>query len=166
MRRENENVYFTTEDKNNLVIKSYTDAEISENRKKFNKKRNKTRLALLILLIFFISISVASEKIRYVAEVVIVAFSLGLILIEWVNRINYQIAKSKYYFEIIVLKKNEIESYLDYSVTAGSSMICYYPIVGRDSTSGYECVCYVDKDKYENAICGQNMRINVRGPQL
>lgn len=41
MRRENENVYFTTEDKNNLVIKSYTDAEISENRKKLIKREIK-----------------------------------------------------------------------------------------------------------------------------
>ena len=39
----------------------------------------------------------------------------------------------------------------------------FYPIVGRDTTIGYESICYLTQEQYDDAVIGGKVRISLKG---
>ena len=49
--------------------------------------------------------------------------------------------------------------------TTGLDAIYYYPVIGRDTTTIYESVWYLDKEEYCNIKVGDIVRKNIRDMQ-
>ena len=39
----------------------------------------------------------------------------------------------------------------------------FYPIVGRDTTIGYESIYYLTQEQYDDAVIGGKVRISLKG---
>lgn len=166
MIREGKTVVFTEQDRQNLSVRKYTNEEIRDNLKEFNRKNNRIRVPLLLVLVVLLLAAIFAEPIAFAADIGIVLVCAAILILEMIHRLNKKTVKSRYYIEIIVDEKKEIEEYYETSVTTGPQSFKYYPVAGRDSVTNYRCICYISKEEYENIIYGQKIRINVGGERL
>ena len=161
MIREGKKAVFTDKDRENLSVRKYTDEEVKNNLKEFNRDHNKRRIPLLIVLRIMLLIAIFMKSIAFAADIGIVLVCGAIILSEILHRLNRKRIKSRYYIEIIVERKREVETFYETSATTGPESFKYYPVEGRDSMTNYRCICYISKEQYENAVAGQRIRINV-----
>lgn len=168
MIRHEKEVVFTEEDKRNLTVKEYTNEEIKNNLKKFNHNHNKKRILLLTILFLLLCIATMAtiEPISFTADIGIILVCTILILSETIHRLNRKRVKSRYYIELIVEKKRDVEEYYENSVTTGPDILKFYPIEGRDSTTNYRYICYVDKENYKKTDYGQKIKLSVQRREL
>ena len=52
---------------------------------------------------------------------------------------------------------------MDGTLTSGSDLSIFYPIVGRDTTIGYESIYYLTQEQYDDAVIGGKVRISLKG---
>ena len=45
----------------------------------------------------------------------------------------------------------------------GTDLSIFYPIVGRDTTIGYESIYYLTQEQYDDAVIGGKVRISLKG---
>lgn len=161
---KNGQALFTTEDQQNMTVKNYTEQEVKKNLKKYARQVRLRRCGLLIAffasLIFAVKCNITSYSLF--AYIVAILFAAGCLLSEtlyWLNRKN---TASNAYIEIVVEQKKEVETNFHNSVTTGPESICYYPVLGRDSTTSYESIWYLDKEEYKRAKPGDVVQKNVR----
>lgn len=83
-----------------------------------------------------------------------------------VDRKNYKIAGSRYYIEILVDKKLPVESELNIYANSPATSSHYYPVEGRDTSTGYVPLCYIGKEEYNRVSIGETIKINVKGTKL
>lgn len=68
-------------------------------------------------------------------------------------------AKCKNYFEVEVLEKLPIESYVHPCVTSGAYMDYFPPIKVKDISTGYETILYIGEKDYEEVDIGDCIKI-------
>ena len=69
------------------------------------------------------------------------------IICESGDKTNIKAARRAYYIEAEVVKILPEERHMDGTLTSGSDLSIFYPIVGRDTTIGYESICYLTQEK-------------------
>ena len=165
MIRENDRIYFTEQDKQNVIIQKYTVEELKRNEKDFRTKRNRRRVFYLIILFIAIILSILIESIQYPSYIAIGFICFLIVLGEYIDRINIKAVRRKFYIEVLINEKLEIESYIEQTLSPGSKLSYFYPIKGTVSGSNYSSVFYVEKEQYE-ANVGDIIRISVKGDRL
>ena len=159
---EKRTAIFTTEDKQNITIKNYTDKEVEDNLKKYVKKSLFRRLILIIgLIISFIFSINYDNQYSFFSNIVCILLFAGCILSEILYPLNRKNAVSHSYIEIVVEQKKDIETYFQNFITTGPDSIHFYPILGKDTTTNYESIWYLNKDEYENTNVGDIVRKNI-----
>ena len=163
MERKNERVFYTLEDKTNTEIHSYSDAEIQQNLKKYAKKSRPRRSLLLagFVISLIVAVNCNTDPYSFFSYIFVILFATGELLSEtmyWLNRKN---AASCYYVEIIVDRKEKVETYICHDAVYGSDFFQYYPVSGRDTMTGYSSIWYLDKDMYRNIKVGDIVRKNI-----
>lgn len=163
MERKNERVFYTREDKQHMTLKNYTAEEIKQNLKRYARKSRPRRS--LLLAAFVISLIVAvncnTDPYSFFSYIFVILFATGELLSEtmyWLNRKN---AASCYYVEIIVDRKEKVETYICHDAVYGSDFFQYYPVSGKDTTTGYSSIWYLDKNMYRNIKVGDIVRKNI-----
>lgn len=163
------NPEFTDKDRAGFCVRKYTNDEIKNNVKVFKKTVWTRRMFLLVLVILFAMIVSASNK----ALVTILAGSLAggigcfILYNAIIDLLNLKIVKHGYFIEVSVIKKLPIETRFSTGMIDGPlETNYYYPIEGRDTSTGYVSVCYIEKKEYKNTDVGKIIQITVRGPEL
>lgn len=156
MERKNERVFYTLEDKTNTEIHSYSDAEIQQNLKKYEKKSRPRRSLMLagFVVSMIVAVNCNTDPYSFFSYIAVILFAAGELLSETLYWLNRKSAAGRWYVEIVVDRKKEIETYYQNSATTGPDSIHYYPVIGRDTTTGYSSVWYLDKDTYQNVKAG------------
>lgn len=85
------------------------------------------------------------------------------IICESGDKTNIKAAKRAYYIEAEVVKILPEERHMDGTLTSGSDLSIVYPIVGRDTTIGYESIYYLTQEQYDDAVIGGKVRISLKG---
>ena len=80
MIREGKKAVFTDKDRENLSVRKYTDEEVKNNLKEFNRDHNKRRIPLLIVLIILLLIAIFMKSIAFAADIGIVLVCGAIIL--------------------------------------------------------------------------------------
>ncbi len=70
------------------------------------------------------------------------------------DKTNIKAARRAYYIEAEVVKILPEERHMDGTLTSGSDLSIFYPIVGRDTTIGYESIYYLTQEQYYDAVIG------------
>lgn len=154
---------FTAMDSQNMTIKNYTDKEIKNNLKKYAGKAWNRRILLMIafLVSMIFAVKYNTDPYSFFCYIVVILLAAGCLLSEimyWLNRKN---VTSRFYIEIVVDQKKTIETDYQNSVATGPETIHYYPIVGRDTTTNYGSVWYLDKEEYQKVKAGDLVRKNI-----
>ena len=159
MLNQDGTIVFTEEDKSNLVIRKYTDEELEEKRELFKVKRNRRRLVMVLIILALIVLPRAFVGIQYGCSIAL-AFMIFLFLVcELWDRTDIKAELRPYYFEIQVDKALPSETHADGDLTSGVSS--FFPVEGRDTTSGYKSIFYIDYKQYMGAQAGEIFRISV-----
>jgi hypothetical protein len=79
------------------------------------------------------------------------------------DKTNIKAAKRAHYIEVETLKILPEERQMDSSLTLGSDLSIFYPIIGKDTTNGYESICYLTQEQYDSVMIGSKVRISVKG---
>lgn len=164
MVRENRRVFFTEEDRLNLKVHKYSADEMKQNLMDYRNKNNKRRgLCIALFLILLIpAIFVNRVGLSYAADIGLFAVFVAFTLSEILYRLNMGNARLQYYIEIEVMDKLKVETVYENDVTTGAEVFSFYPVRGKDTASGYVCICYVDKEQYKNTAYGEKIRISVK----
>ena len=129
-------IQFTDSDRENFTVKKYTDEEIKCNSEQFLKKRKKRRCVFLIILMVLVLIRCLAWKIRCVIDIALLFYFFVTIICESGDKTNIKAARRAYYIEAEVVKILPEERHMDGTLTSGSDLSIFYPIVGRDTTIG------------------------------
>lgn len=156
MERKNERVFYTLEDKTNTEIHSYSDAEIQQNLKKYEKKSRPRRSLMLagFVVSMIVAVNCNTDPYSFISYVFVILFAAAELLSETLYWLNRKDEAKHSYIEIIVDQKLDVETYYQNSAATGPDSIHYYPVIGRDTTTGYSSVWYLDKDTYQNVKAG------------
>ena len=155
---QNGKILWTDDDKNNLLIREFTDEEIKKGILIHKKQRMKIRLFLFILLIASI-INGNIFSIFYIATTFIIIF---WITFEQIWRNENEHIKSKYYIEFKIEEKLEMEKAYNISYDDNNTLT-YYPLIAIDTTTSYKTKIYVDEDIYNKNI-GDVVIVNYHTP--
>ena len=81
----------------------------------------------------------------------------------YVSACSASISKIKYgkgqYVEIEILEKLPIERATRHNTGGANSKRYFYPVRGKDITTGYESVCYVKKEEYKSSAAQDVIRV-------
>ena len=160
MRLEDGMIVYSEEDKKNLVIRKYLPQELEEKRKQFNKKRNKRRIIFAVIILFFIVLYNAVVSSQYWCALCLIFMVFLVIVCEDSDRTEIKAVLLEYYYEIQIEKLLPTESHMEGTLTPGIDLTTYFPVEGRDTTSGYRGVFYVAQDQYIGASKGEVVRIS------
>lgn len=154
MYRSND-IFWTNDDKENLFLHQYSDLEIEESILKHKKYMKITRIAIFMLLIFYIVGCIIINFNNIVIDLdihyIVLVFIIGLILKnEGYNRLSYE--KRKYYIKVKIKEKLKKEKESYYIGERMWSNHIYYPIIGIDTTTSYETKIYVSKKVYKKNV--------------
>ena len=156
-------IQFTDSDRENFTVEKYTDEEIKCNSEQFLKKRKKRRCVFLIILMVLVLIRCLAWKIRCVIDIALLFYFFVTIICESGDKTNIKAARRAYYIEAEVVKILPEERHMDGTLTSGSDLSIFYPIVGRDTTIGYESIYYLTQEQYDDAVIGGKVRISLKG---
>lgn len=155
MERIDEQVFYTKEDEQGFSFFLVPEEEKREMLLRFRKKRKKHiflfgMLLFPALVIYWVS---HNADIDYFTSLymVIIFFWFGLDLFCLCRNIKGVKKGDLYYAEVELLKKLPVETEKIYHVDTPNETCYFYPVIGRDTTSGYETLCFVEKEQYENS---------------
>ena len=155
MVREGNMVSFTEEERSSLKVKQYTEAELKENIKHFEQAENKRRYIMLLFLGAFVSLGILFRDLFYLFLLCAIFMAFLLIFYEYVAKINEKAVKRNFYVEIIVCEKLKVEVIVEPNLKLGS-VLSFYPVKGRDPSTGYVGKFYLDtKAQYDAAQKGR-----------
>lgn len=166
MKRQGKTISFTEEDRKNFCVRRYSDLVISENVKRFRASENRRRLRFSALALVMLGCMKLLPTIKYLL-VLCFAVSLFIFLInEYAARININSAKREYFIEFEVIEKLEREIFTE-GVLQGSPHSSFYPVIGRDITTGYISKIYLDRwEDHVLAKEGNVMRLTIGKEKL
>jgi len=72
----------------------------------------------------------------------------------------------RYYVEVEVLGKLPDERVLSMTLTPGSDVTGFWPVIGRDEGTGYISTFYISEDQYMDASKGDKVQIPIKGDRL
>jgi len=166
MIREGNKVFFTEEDRQNLIIKQFSDQEIRKNKREYEKNNRKRIFLPISILMFSVVVFVFSENLEFFAYIGMILATAWIILSETVYIWNRNIVSDGHYIELVVESIRDPETHIGHSATTGSYTDVFYSIVGVDTTSGYKCVYYLHKNEIKNVKCGDTIRTIVERSKL
>lgn len=166
MIREGEKVQFTEQDKQNIYIKKYTASELKIKEMQYRKRQNNRRCIFLFILVFAIGVSIFVETVKYPSDILAAFMIFLIVLYEYIDRININAVRRKYYIEILVEEKLQVETIIEQTLTPGSSVTTFYPIRGKIKETNYESIFYIEREEYEKADVGDFVRISMRGEKI
>ena len=161
MIREDDKIYFTEQDKQNIILKNYTKEELKVNEMSFKKKQNTRRVIFFIVLLIIISLLIFIKSIKYLLYIAIVFLIFLIILSEYIDIINIKAVRRKHYFEIIINEKMKKETYLEQTLSPGSKVSTFYPVKGTINGTNYKSIFYINEEQYNKNI-GEKIRITVK----
>lgn len=111
----------------------------------------------LINFILFILVNIFSNSLFVsISALLVVSIELFVLI-----RYDYVLRRSKKhpikYIEVMILAKYDIEYEDD-----DKSGRMLYPVLGRDTTNGYESKCYISREQYDCNTCGSTIKIYKR----
>lgn len=166
MTRVGSKISFSEEEKENLKVKEYSEIELRDKEIRFREKQKRRRHILLFILIGLIVLSVMLKELKYLLYIGIVVMCFLIILYEYIDWINIKVCQRAFYIEFFVDEKLDVETYIEQTLTPGSDILSFYPVKGRDSTTGYVSIFYINKEQYDRVKKGETARISVKGDQL
>ena len=101
MERKNERVFYTLEDKTNTEIHSYSDAEIQQNLKKYEKKSRPRRSLMLagFVVSMIVAVNCNTDPYSFISYVFVILFAAGELLSETLYWLNRKSAAGRWYVE-------------------------------------------------------------------
>ncbi len=166
MNRAENKVYFSEEDRDNLVVHRYSDQEFKDLESGYRRKRNKRRWVFLVILAILLILFTVFTVLKYLFYLAIAFMVFLIILYEYIDRVNMKAYCGKYYVEIIVDEILSSDTHIEQTLTPGSDVMMFYPILGRDSSTNYRSKFYIDKEQYDTTGVGKKIRISVKGDKL
>ena len=166
MVRNDKEVFFTEEDKKNLVIREYTAEEIQYNKREYVHKRNKRRIFFLVILLIAITVALTVEESLYITSLVAIATLFISLLYEYIDRVNIKIVSQQYYVEICIECKLPVEIHLVQRFSNNSEVLRFYPVKGHDTISKFKGIFYISEKQYKKLQVGDLARIRVKGKYL
>ena len=165
MIREDDAIFFTDQDKKNLLVRRYTSEELTNKERAFRKKRTTRRCILLILVVVDIALMFLFEQLEYSLQIILAFLVFLVILNEYIDRVNLKAIRREFYVEIEVKEHLKIEVILEQTLSPGSKATTFYPVRGVDTETGYESIFYVSKEQYDAEV-GDRIRISTRFKEL
>lgn len=163
MTLKNGKAFFTAEDIQNMTVRNYTAEESKQNLRMYARKSCARRVILLaaLLVTLFLAIYFNTTLYSFFFCIAVILLAAGFLLSEFIYRLNRKYATDSPYIEIVVEQKKEVETQYQNSVTTGPDSIHFYPVLGRDTTTNYESIWYLDKDAYRNVNAGDIVRKSI-----
>lgn len=177
MTREDGKTSYTEEDLRHIEIKEYSKEELKENISKVKEKRvivniTSTIFGILTLIFMMILIFVDDDTLKqvkmcgvdliFIYFIAYMAYAVIFVCIAINNISEIKMAKCKNYFEVEVLEKLPIESYLYTSIDSGTHTEYFHPIKGKDISNGYETLLYIGEENYEKADIGDCIKLPLK----
>lgn len=182
MKRECDKVSCTEEDLSNIEVKEYSKEELEENFSEVRGKRvalyiTSTIFGILTFVFMAILIFVDDNTSKHVKicgveicpiYIYIIAYAVYAVIFVCTaikNTYVINMAKCKNYFEVEVLEKLPIESYVCTCVTSGAYMEYFHPIKVKDISNGYETILYIGEKGekgYEKVDIGDCIKIPLK----
>ncbi len=161
----------TISDQNGFCIKDLSNKDVKTNNK-LNKEKGKQILYITIpcavlcwlatILIKMLDVTSKYTSTYIVSSIV----SIILVIISTIIYFMYissdnSIMKYTYYIEVTVVNKLDIEEYNIPNSNGTSEVNTFYPILGKDTTTNYESICYVNKSIYDSCSIDDIISINL-----
>lgn len=172
MKREYNEVSWTEEDLRNIEVKEYSKEELEEN---FSKVKGKRVTVIITSTIFGILTYVLMVILNLVDDgtlkgtdlplvyfIAYIFYTAKFVCIAVNNISDIKMAKCKNYFEVEVLEKLPIESYVHTSVSSDAYMDYFHPIKGKYISNGYETILYIGEENYEKADIGDRIKLPLK----
>lgn len=161
----------TIEDRKGFCIKDISKKDINKYIK-INKEKGKLLLSIIIpcailcwlaTIIFKMMQLTENYKIPYVISSI---FTIILVIISTIIYFKYiecdnSVMKLTYYIEVKIKEILDIENYNIPNTNGVAEISSFYPIIGIDTTTGYESICYVSENVYKNCKINDIININV-----
>ncbi|MCM1158058.1 MAG: hypothetical protein NC300_05285 [Bacteroidales bacterium] len=155
MERINEQIIYTKEDEQGFSFFPVPEEEKKEMVMLYRKKRKKhiVFFGILLLPAILVHCICRNADINYFVLLydIIVLFWFGMDMFCYQSKLKGIQKEILLYIEVELLKKLPIESERVYHVDTPSETYYFYPIIGKDTTSGYEALCFVEREQYENS---------------
>lgn len=162
MYRERLTVIYSEEDLRGFHFEKLTRQDIRELSSSFREKRNKHLLFYLLagitILVLFALFPQELIRILGMSLLIFLIFLTMLELMLFRKNVKQTCLEDTQCIHIKVIKKLPIENESVYNQDSFSD-IDFYPVIGRDTTTGYESICYISKEGYENSAEGTVVRI-------
>ncbi len=160
MIRDKYNTSFTDEEKRNLTVRKYTDIEKKENLRKFKHKIKRRRSVPLFLLVDFAILSIITgPNIRGLFIIFFMAILFLFGIDEHIASMNIKRARYEYYIEFYIVEKLATESYTKH--TRHQETFTLWPVIGKDTTTGYISKFYIDHEQYVMLNIGDRARLRI-----
>ncbi len=166
MYREKVRIYYTEEDKKNLVVRKYLESELAEIKGQYKKKQNRRRIIYAIIILILILCSFLFESIKYISDLALCFMIFLVFTDESADRTNIKALSCEYYVEVQIEKKLPREAEIEGTATPGSDVTSFFPIEGRDTTSGYRSIFYIEMEQYLDTDVGGIVRISTMREKL
>lgn len=164
MTREHVRIIYTPEDEAGFSFRDASKEERDPNVIKWKKSRKKHLLIGLCLLIPGVLIQNLAT-LSDMSEIAVMLYNcmiiMGVFVYVWVDNSNIRQLKKKrmLIFEVEILEKLPIENEETYGPENMTGNEQFFPIIGRDTTSGYESKCFISKDAYNTKQIGETVQI-------
>lgn len=152
---EKDGVRFKDIEKQNLVIKQFTPEEILMNQYNIKSKYSTVRVAHLMGIGIFFAAMITLNPFNWVSY----CLSLGIVIIvvyivifemKYAKRFKYE--SCSHYVEIEIQSIERVE--VEISQKTKFKAERYYPVIAKDTTSGYSTKIYLLKDIWSNVKIG------------
>ena len=154
------NTSFTDEEKRNLTIRKFTKTELKANLKKFRDKQKRRRSVQLFLLVGFAILSIITgHNIRGLFILFFIAIFFLFGIDEHIASMNMKRARYEYYIEFYIVEKLATESYTKH--TRHQETFTLWPVIGKDTTTGYISKFYIDHEQYVMLNIGDRARLRI-----
>lgn len=169
MKRECDKVSCTEEDLRNIEVKEYSKEELEENFSKVKGKRVTVYITSTIfcILTFVLKVilnlvddnTLKGTDLPLVYFIAYIFYTAKFVCIAVNNISDIKMAKCKNYFEVEVLEKLPIESYVHTCVSSDAYMQYFHPIKVKYISTGYETILYIGEENYEKVDIGDCIKI-------
>ena len=165
MIREDDAIFFTDQDKRNLLVRRYTSEELANKERAFRKKRTIRRCILQILVVVDVALMFLFEQLEYSLQIILAFLVFLVTLHEYIDRVNLKAIRREFYVEIEVKEHLKTEVILEQTLSPGSKATTFYSVRGFDTETDYESIFYVSKEQYDTEV-GDRIRISTRFKEL
>jgi len=161
MQRARDEVSYTEDDLKGCLLKKRTEEEIAKDKKAWEKKLLAPRIFTAVMVIGIIALAIFAREVfvKHISSLVAFILSFCYVLQEYTRKKNVSLLTTEYYIEVVVLDFLEIETW--YYPGIENNSISFYPIIGEDTTTGYESKFYLDRDEYYLAKENETIKLSV-----